>query len=141
MRRSIRFNFRRRPGGILGVFGCFWSFAVFILFALCAVAVAALIFGAFRSSEVYKLAMAEVQSNDAAVAALGEPIKAGLFVSGSVQVSGSSGSADLSIPVSGPRDKGTLYAAGVKSDDGWSLTRLELVVEKYANRIDLLADR
>ena len=76
-----------------------------------------------------------------AVRALGEPIKAGFVVNGAISTSGSSGRAEMSIPVSGSRDKGTVTVVAVKSDGVWQLTTLELVPKQYPDRIDLLAER
>jgi Cytochrome oxidase complex assembly protein 1 len=41
----------------------------------------------------------------AVIEALGSPIKEGFFVSGNTNVNGASGEANLSIPISGPREK------------------------------------
>ena len=85
--------------------------------------------------------MAQVQAHPDAVRALGEPIKAGFVVNGAISTSGSSGRAEMSIPVSGSRDKGTVTVVAVKSDGVWQLTTLELVPKQYPDRIDLLAER
>jgi hypothetical protein len=112
-------------GGIVACIGCV------ILFG-------ATIFGALKSSEPYEMAMDRVQENETAVAALGAPIDAGFLVSGSIEISGPSGNADLSIPVSGPKGSGTLYVVAVKSAGQWELLRLELAVKDSGERINLL---
>ena len=87
------------------------------------------------------MAVAQVQAHPDAVRALGEPIRAGLVINGAISTSGSSGRAEMSIPVSGSRDKGTVTVAAAKSDGVWQLTTLELATKKYPDRIDLLAER
>lgn len=99
------------------------------------------VFGAIKSSDVYTQAVAEAQANPEVVAALGEPVEPGFLVSGSVEVSGPVGQADLSIPLSGPQASGTLYVTAVKEAGEWQFTRLEVAVEGSAERIDLLGAR
>jgi hypothetical protein len=105
----------------------------------CVALLATAVFGTIKSSEPYQEAMAAVREHPEAVEALGTPIRAGFFVGGSVQVSGPTGSADLSIPVSGPQGSGTLYVMGVKTLGTWQLLNLELAVEGSETRLDLLA--
>lgn len=88
------------------------------------------------SSDAYKLAIERAVDHPAVIEALGEPVEPGWFVGGSVQVTGPTGSADLSIPVRGPKAKGTLYAVAEKSAGEWRFERLEL--ETAGRRIDLL---
>lgn len=71
---------------------------------------AAFFFGIFAligNSEVCQLAMREAQSNSAVAQRLGQPIVRGMLVSGSLEVTPASGHADIAIPVSGPKAKGT----------------------------------
>jgi hypothetical protein len=99
------------------------------------------LFGTMKSSEPYRQAMVIVQENPQAVEALGAPIRAGFFVGGSIQVTGPTGGAELSIPVSGPKGSGTLYVVGAKTLGTWQLLTLELAVKGSETRIDLLGAR
>jgi hypothetical protein len=92
-----------------------------------------------KSTDVCQQAMTELQANAQAVEALGTPIEIGVGVGGSYEVTGPSGSADLSIPVSGPEGSGTLYVVASKSAGTWRFEVLELAVEGVTERIDLLA--
>ena len=94
-----------------------------------------------KSTELCQIAMTELQANAQAVEALGTPIEIGVGVGGSYEVTGPSGSADLSIPVSGPKGSGTLYVVASKSAGIWRFDVLELADEGVADRIDLLAGR
>src|SRR6059058_5881080 len=58
------------------------------------------------------------------------PITDGFLVSGNTNVNGASGEANLSIPVSGPKGKGTIYAAATKSLGRWNYSGLVLEIEK-----------
>jgi len=129
-----------RVGGAFGFGGCGCGAIIAVLVLAFIAGILALIFGIMRSSEPFQQAVAEVQHNPQAVRALGEPIKIGWFLSGSISTSGDSGEAELSIPVSGSVDKGTLYVEAYKSEDVWHFTRMELVTKKYPNRINLLEE-
>ena len=74
--------------------------------------------------------------------ALGSPIKDGLLVMGNLKVNGSSGHADLAIPVSGPEGSGTIYVVASKSAAAgqWTISRLVVDVKATNERIDLLAN-
>lgn len=97
-----------------------------------------LVFSLMKSSDAYKTAMAAAQANPAVEAAIGKPIKAGWFVSGNINTSGPSGHAELSIPLSGPKGKGTLYVVENKSLGRWEVAQLVLEVEADGRRLDLL---
>src|SRR3954447_15527694 len=68
--------------------------------------------GAIKSSDAYEQGMAAARANQEVVAALGQPIESGFWVSGNIDVNGSSGNVEVSIPISGPKGSGTLYIVG-----------------------------
>jgi TonB family protein len=92
---------------------------------------------AMKSSDVYKGALERARSNPEAVAALGEPIKDGWLVQGNVNFSGGRGTANLQIPVSGPKNSGTVRARAVYEGGAWMYEQLDLLV-KSGERISLL---
>lgn len=98
-----------------------------------------LVMGGIRSSDAYQQALAKANANPEVVVRLGQPIKPGWMVSGSINVSGPTGDADLAIPVSGPKGKGTIYAVAKKSAGQWTFSRLEVEIEGQPGRVDLLA--
>ena len=102
-------------------------------------AVAFLAIGAIKSSDVYQQALAKTRSNPAVVRELGEPIEAGLRISGSINVNNDSGNADVRIPVSGPKKSGAIYATAIKKQGKWDFTVLEVEIEGETKRINLLA--
>ena len=93
-----------------------------------------------RTSEPSKIAIERAISSREIKIRLGDPVKAGLFVSGSIETSGPSGHADLSIPLSGPKGKGTLYVVAQEKAGIWNFETLEAAVPGDATRIDLLTD-
>ena len=116
-----------------------------IVVGLCVAAgIVALVMGSLKQSDAYKTALEKVHGSAAAVEALGEPIEPGFFLSGTVNVNGPSGDAVLSIPVHGPRGKGTLYLEATKQAGRWKYSLLELAVAGSGGgeerRFDLLAE-
>src|SRR5258708_4398103 len=88
------------------------------------VVVVALLFvvmGSMKSSVAYKQGLAQAQASPSVGEALGQPIEAGFFVTGSISVTGPSGKADLGIPVHGPLGKGTLYVTAEKRVGEWAI--------------------
>lgn len=84
---------------------------------------------AMKSSDVYQGALKAAQAHPAAIERLGEPIKDGWFVKGNVKVDAGGGSANLEIPVSGPKKSGTLFVRAVSPDGSWMYERLDLAAE------------
>lgn len=113
---------------------------ILILGALAAAALVLVIFGAVKRSDVYAGALARARAHPGVVAALGEPIEPGFFVSGSVNVTGPSGEASLAIPLKGPKGKGKLYVEATKGAGEWQYQTLAFEPEGGGARIDLLAE-
>lgn len=107
----------------------------------CLVFVAGIVFfvlGTIRRSGAYQLAVAQVRESPAVGEALGQPVEEGWWVTGSVNVSGPSGKASLSFPVSGPRGAATVYVDAVKQAGEWDLRLLEVSLSSGGDRLDLL---
>jgi hypothetical protein len=98
------------------------------------------VFGAMKSSDVYKQAVAKAKDHPAVIEALGSPIEPAMFLSGKVNVDGSAGEADMAIPVSGPKGKGTIYVVATKSAGIWQFSTLVLELAKTKERINLAGD-
>jgi Cytochrome oxidase complex assembly protein 1 len=90
------------------------------------------------NSDTAKLAIATAQSNVALAERLGRPLKTGWFISGKIEVTPASGHAELAIPVSGPKGRGTIYAESHKRAGVWQLEMLEFVSKGSSERLDLL---
>lgn len=103
---------------------------------------AAIFFGitkALKSNAPYREAIAATESNPAAIAALGEPIKPGLIPSGSIHIGDGEGEVNFEIPVSGPKGKGTIHIRGEKpaGSPTWIYDTRELKVEGQREPIPL----
>ena len=94
-------------------------------------------FGIFKGSDVYTDAIAQARNSPAVVHELGEPIQPGWWVSGSINISGPSGTADFETSLRGPAGRGTLYVSAEKQAGRWHYKVLEVAVEGKSDRIDL----
>ena len=112
-----------------------------VLFAGFIVLIVTIVFGMMKSTDAYKEALAMTRANPYVQEALGSPIEDGLLVMGSINVNGSSGHADLAIPVSGPQGNGTIYVVASKSAGQWAILRLVVDIKATNERIDLMADK
>ncbi|MEN3368195.1 MAG: hypothetical protein V7609_338 [Verrucomicrobiota bacterium] len=95
------------------------------------------VFGAMKQSDAYKMAVARAKDDQRVISALGSPIAEGWFLSGHTNVNMGSGDADLTIPISGPKGKGTIYAVATKSAGEWTYSKLVVKVDATGETIDL----
>ena len=103
--------------------------------ALCAGA----ILSVMRNSDVAKQSLLRARSNPLLVKSLGTPIEEGWLVSGSINISTTSGDADLAVPISGPKGKGKIYVTAQERAGAWSYSVMEAAIEGSDQRINLLS--
>lgn len=111
---------RTNPWVWVGI-GCAGAIVIGVAFVAVILVV---VVGSMRSSTPYKDAMQRAQNDPRVIEALGSPIKPGLFISGSIKTENRSGSAELSIPISGPKGKAKIYVVGTKSNGEWSYSTM-----------------
>ena len=116
------------PTGCLGLFLLFCGFVAVIIVT---------VFSAIKSTDVYKQAVARAKADPRVTAAIGTPIKEGLFVSGSTNVTGASGKSDLAIPIHGPNGDATIYVNASKSAGEWRYRTIVVKIAKTGEKIDL----
>src|SRR5204863_2053858 len=119
------------PTGCLGMLLLAAGFGFFIV---------TMVFGMMKQSDAYKMALARAKADPRVVAALGSPIEDGYFATGTTNVSGSSGQADMNVSLSGPRGKGTLYFVASKFAGEWTFSKLMVEIAGTGQRIDLVQD-
>jgi hypothetical protein len=118
------------PVGCLSIIAIIAGFIALLVFV---------VMGSIKSSDAYKLALEKAQQNPVVQQKLGTPIEGGTFVSGSINVSGTSGKADLTIPISGPKGKGAIYVDATKFAGEWKFNQLEVGFDGDPQRVDLQA--
>jgi hypothetical protein len=112
---------------------------LFVLLAAFGIILMTVITSSFRHSDVYKQAIAQATANPQVREQIGEPIKPDWLISGELNVSGSSGKANLIIPISGPRGRGRIHAVAQKSSGIWRFTYLQVDVVNQSASIDLMS--
>jgi len=124
-----------------------WKWAVpsgclvlLVLFGLFAGGIVYLVFKMIKQSDVYEEALHMAVQNERVMESLGTPIEEGLFVSGSINTSGSSGEAELAIPVAGPYAEGTIYVIAEKRAGRWHYQLLEVEIDGEAERILIIGE-
>ena len=121
-------------GGVGCCLGCVvLPIAIVVLLAVLGVGA----MGAMMHTDLVDEAVRRAAAEPRVVEALGEPVEKGWWVQGSMEVSGASGSADLAIPVDGPRGSGTLYVVARKRAGEWQYDLLAVEVEATGERIQL----
>jgi hypothetical protein len=116
----------------LGIFGSFFLLASFVG------SIFLLVETSFQHSDCYQQTLARVRTSPEIAQKIGEPLKVGWLASGSINTSNSSGNADISIPISGPKGEGTIYMVAKKSAGLWKFETLQVEVKGETARIDLL---
>ena len=123
-----------------------WAIAGFF----CAACILALIayggekaVGFLKNTDVYQMAMSEISSNPAVLAAVGEPVDAGFWVTGNVNMDlmDGSGHAQLQIPLSGSEASGDAIVQAIRSDGKWLIELLIVKVDGYSEPIVVINTR
>jgi hypothetical protein len=86
------------------------------------------------------MAFEKAKSNRTLAEQLGQPLRKGWFVSGSIETMRASGHAELAIPLSGPKGSGTLYVQALKRAGLWQIELLQFGQKGSTQRFDLLAE-
>src|SRR5579872_2108465 len=112
---------------------------VLVMVATFGAGIVGFVFGTMKSNELYRHTL-QVATNDTRVQAkLGAPVTPGWLVTGKINTSGSSGTAQLAIPLRGSAHKGTVYVVASKSAGQWSYQTMDFIVDGENGKLDLLA--
>jgi hypothetical protein len=114
------------------------SFVALIFAAI--FAIMSLVLGGMKSSGAYQQAVTRASANPAVIAALGQPIHTGYFTMGNISVSNDHGSAQLDIPLQGPKGEATVHLEARKSSNQWTYSALTVSLGSTNQQIDLLQD-
>jgi hypothetical protein len=117
------------PVGCLGLIAMVGGAIVGLLF---------LVFGLIKSADVYQDALSQAQNHPAVQRELGQPIEAGWLVMGNISLEGTSGEADITIPVSGPNGEARVYVVASKTAGQWTYQLLEVEFSESGQRLNLL---
>ena len=97
--------FQRNWKWALPSFGCL---TVIVVFALLFGAMVSKVTDMFKDSVPYSVSMETLQKNELVIEILGEPIEPNGMFKGNINYENEEGTADLKIPVKGPKGEATL---------------------------------
>ncbi len=127
--------FGRNWPWVLPVGGCLVAIILFIAFF------GAIFFGVtslMTDSQAYSDAMNAASQNEQVMNYLGEPLESHGMMSGNINYSNGSGSADLSIPIRGPKGEGILTVEGEGRGENWTYDIMNVYIEEQDRVINLL---
>ncbi|WP_106790982.1 cytochrome c oxidase assembly factor Coa1 family protein [Aquimarina sp. Aq78] len=127
--------FARNWGWAVPVGGCLTLIVIFFIF------LGSLIFGVselITESTPYKDALVKVNEDEYVVNILGEPIETNGIMNGSLSYKNNTGSADISIPIKGPKGEAQLFVVGTKQNDQWTYKEMYVIIDETDEQIDLL---
>ncbi|WP_074406941.1 cytochrome c oxidase assembly factor Coa1 family protein [Aquimarina megaterium] len=127
--------FARNWGWAVPVGGCLTLIVLFFIF------LGSLIFGVselITESTPYQDALVKVNEDEYVVNILGEPIETNGIMNGSLSYKNNTGSADISIPIQGPKGEAQLYVVGTKQNDQWTYKEMYVIIDETDEQIDLL---
>ncbi len=105
--------------------GCMTLIVLFVVF------MGSIFFGVtsmLEDSAPYQYALEKINKDEEIVATMGSPIEKDGMIQGNIQWTNGKKSAKLSIPVSGPKGKGTLYIDASGEEDEWVYHEIRLEV-------------
>ena len=96
------------------------------------------VLGAIRSTEPYQASLRAAENSPELKAAIGEPITSRWWLSGNVNWSNGVGTADVRVPVKGPKGSASIHTIGSKQPaTPWTFEKMEATVEGSGAVIDL----
>lgn len=115
-----------------------WFIPVLVLVVLAGIgAFVFTLLSLMKSSDAYTGALALVKSSPAVTTAIGTPVKDGLFFTGNIEEGGSSGSADFSVPISGPKGSANVYVNARRSNGEWHYEHVMVCIDNTRQKIEL----
>jgi hypothetical protein len=108
-----------------------------VLVVMFVAAIFFVVFGSLKSSTPYRHGVQLATHDPRVLVELGAPVRPGYLLSGSINVAGETGNADLTIPLEGAAHKGELYVVAKKLEGEWTYQTLAVRVGDDTERIDL----
>lgn len=111
------------------LFGCGGCLGLVGLLVIGGAAIAYFAFGTLKKSDLYQTALKRAENAPEVQAALGTPLDTGWMLQGSMKVENNNGTADLTIPLKGPKGEGSLRVKGSQTAGGpWVYSELQAIL-------------
>jgi hypothetical protein len=114
-----------------------WGVIILVAIGVSFVGLLFVIANAFKSSDVYKLAVVQLEKSQEIERLVGLPISTGMPM-GSIAISGPRGTASISFSISGPVGSGAVYLDATRDLGLWQIRRLVFEQDGTGRRIDLI---
>lgn len=127
--------FSRNWPWVVPVGGCLTLIIIFFVF------LGSVIFGvsqAFTNSTPYQDGLIKAQEDEYVIQMLGEPIETNGIMSGDLKFENGEGSADISVPIKGPKGEARIRIVGTKQNEIWTYTELFVIFKETNETVDLL---
>lgn len=115
-----------------------WGLAIVVLLVPLCIAIP---MTAMKQSDAFKESLLHIQKSPEAIAQLGEPIKAGIFVTGNISTSGLDGRAALQYSVTGSKAEGTASVYAFKMGTHWQIKQLVVDIPSNSKQLILVAPK
>ena len=90
-----------------------------------------------KESTPYEEALTAAQSNEQVIEAIGAPIETHGMMRGTLNFSNDEGSANIEIPITGPKGDAILFVVGEKTNEVWTYEKIEVVLNSNGETIPL----
>lgn len=117
---------------------CFGCLGVFLLGILGCTGITFGVIGTIKGSQPYTEALAMAKADARVTEAFGAVVEDQWYVMGNLEEQGSSGKADLYIPLQGPSREGAISVQATKSDGVWKIYTATVMPKGSPDFIDLL---
>ncbi len=115
----------RKPSRIRPLFLIGGVTALIVVGLSCVLGILLFVFGLLRDHTTTQQAVRLAEADARVTAVTGTPLTTGRFVTGQVSTNNGVGSANLSVPVSGPKGSGTISLAAAQDGQGnWVYSKL-----------------
>lgn len=120
--------------------GCGGCLGLLLLGGAAVAAIFFFVFGALKKSDVYVESVRRAQASPEIQQAIGTPVEPGWMLQGSLSTTNGDGTADLTIPLEGPKGEATLRVKATKRAGGnWQYSEMQATLPDNRS-IDLDSD-
>ena len=121
------------------LFGCGGCMVILLGMAAVFAAIFFISFSGLAHSAAVADAVSRASGSPQVLTALGTPIERDWFTTGSIEVENGDSSADVRIPIKGPKGSAKIHAVGYKRKGGqWTFTVLQVMIDGTQETINLL---
>lgn len=92
----------------------------------------------FKGSVPYETGMTTLLQNELVIEKLGEPIESNGMFQGNINYENGNGTADLKIPVKGPKGEADLLVIAKKTGEVWTYTTMKVTFSEGEETLDLI---